>query len=198
MKKQCSICGKYKKLKKFVTDIRYKYGVQGICKKCQQGNRRTPLGKISALFNAQTGKSKKRKHPAPDYTKQELIDWCLGQPLYHELHEAWAASGYSSSLAPSCDRKNNYKPYTLDNLQLVTWGENNQSGYADRKSGKYIARNITPVSQYTKEGVFVKHFVSAAEAARQTSTSGSDVTQCCKNKLKSAGGFTWKYKRRKI
>ena len=49
-----------------------------------------------------------------------------------------------------------------------------------------------PIIQLTKSGEFIKEWPSLNEAARQLGI--SNICQCCKGRLKSAGGFVWRYK----
>ena len=49
------------------------------------------------------------------------------------------------------------------------------------------------VIQYTKDYVFVAEYESAKEAERQTGIWQSNISLCCKGKVKSAGGFIWRY-----
>ena len=51
-----------------------------------------------------------------------------------------------------------------------------------------------PVDQYTLDGEFIKSYPSAKVAGEETSANRSYITQCCKGKQKSAGGFLWVYK----
>lgn len=52
-----------------------------------------------------------------------------------------------------------------------------------------------PVCQYTKDGEFVQEFPSATDAADYFGKKlCSDITNCCKKKLKTAYGFIWRYK----
>lgn len=51
-----------------------------------------------------------------------------------------------------------------------------------------------PVSQYTLGGVFIADFPSAKAASEQVIRANrSYITQCCKQKRRSAGGFLWCY-----
>ena len=50
-----------------------------------------------------------------------------------------------------------------------------------------------PVRQYTNEGVFVAEYVSLKEAEQKTKVHSQHISNCCKGKRKSAGGFIWKY-----
>lgn len=53
-------------------------------------------------------------------------------------------------------------------------------------------RSIT-ILQFAKSGEFVKEWPSAYEAQRQLGIWQSSICQCCNGRLKSAGGFVWRY-----
>lgn len=53
---------------------------------------------------------------------------------------------------------------------------------------------IKPVLQYTKKGEFINEFEGVSEAYRQTGIQRQDIGKVCSGKLKSAGGFIWKFK----
>lgn len=46
----------------------------------------------------------------------------------------WEDSGYNTYLAPSLGRINEREGYSFDNLKLVTWVENLNSGFKDRQN----------------------------------------------------------------
>jgi len=50
-----------------------------------------------------------------------------------------------------------------------------------------------PVWQLEMNGRFVKKFASQQEASRATGIDDSHIAKCCKKKLKSTGGFKWRY-----
>lgn len=58
----------------------------------------------------------------------------------------------------------------------------------ERKRKKSI-----PVAQYTEEGELIAIFYGAREASRQTGIYSSSINACCRGKLKTSGGFIWKY-----
>lgn len=62
--------------------------------------------------------------------------------------------------------------------------------YKSRQGGKI------PVLQYTKNNMFIKEWESAAKAARELNLDSSTICKCLKGKLKTHGGFIWKYKER--
>lgn len=53
-----------------------------------------------------------------------------------------------------------------------------------------------PIIQYDLEGNFIKEWSSMSEVQRELKIDKSQISGCCKNKLrnKTAGGFIWKYK----
>lgn len=53
--------------------------------------------------------------------------------------------------------------------------------------------NSKGVVQQTKQGVFVASYGSVCEAERVTGIRNANIVQCCKGKLKTAGGFVWVY-----
>ena len=50
------------------------------------------------------------------------------------------------------------------------------------------------VLQYDKEGNFIAEYPSLNEAGKQTGSHPSGITQACRGKRKTSGGFIWKYK----
>ena len=64
-----------------------------------------------------------------------------------------------------------------------------------KKYGKIGGKkNSIPILQFSKDGTFVKEWPSAHEAERQLGIFHSNICYCLKGRLKSAGGFVWRYK----
>ena len=53
-------------------------------------------------------------------------------------------------------------------------------------------RNIKTVIQYDLQGNYIKTWDSIKEAKKQLNIS-NHISECCKGKRKTAGGFVWKY-----
>jgi hypothetical protein len=142
MGKICSKCGENKSLSDFNKPNGYIYSY---CKKCNKevsrNYRRTKNGLIRLIYSNQKTASKKRGYDLPNYSFDSLKDWAFSQKIFHELYSDWLASGYNKYLTPSFDRKDDYKPYTLNNLQIMTWRENNLKGTLDVKRGVNNKRN---------------------------------------------------------
>jgi hypothetical protein len=131
----------------------------------------------------------------PDYTLGELREWCLNQKIFHELYALWKQNSYDRSLAPSCDRTDNSKGYSLERLRLMTWEENRANGHSDMRSGK-ITHGVHPqkaVYQRTFDGHLVNTYVSAADAQRITGIEQGNISLVCRGKRNHAGGYKWNF-----
>lgn len=192
-KKKCSKCKKLKVLSNFNKNNASKSGLQEHCKLCIKKNSQTKEGLITSIYSTQKRNSRTRNHPLPTYDKNTLKEWLLKHPLFDKLFNNWKNSGYATMLRPSVDRKKDDLPYTLGNVQLMTWGNNQYKAYADRRSGKTIT-NHKSVIQYTEDGVFVAEFASARQAGRMTKMKHQKISLTCRGLYKTAGGFRWKFK----
>lgn len=54
------------------------------------------------------------------------------------------------------------------------------------------------VIKYSKEGNFIAEYNTISDAARSNNVYGSNITKCCRGKIKSVGGYVYKYKDNKI
>lgn len=150
-------------------------------------------GLVTTTYNNQLRYSKIRKHPKPSYTKEELKQWFIGQPKFQDMYNNWIASGYDKWEKPSVDRIDDYLPYTIDNIQLMTWKENHKKGDYCQLNG-LNNKNSKSVLQYDTEGNFIKEYYSIAQAGRENNIFGSNISYACMGKFKTMGGFIWKYK----
>ena len=153
--------------------------------------RRTKEGLISQIYYNQKGHSKDRGHNVPSYSREELIEWAFSQTLFHVLYDNWKRLDFQKSYVPSVNRKNDYIGYTMDNIELMTWGENKAKGEYDKKKG-INNKNNKAVLKCDSNGYVLEEYYSISEALRVTGI--RHISECCKGKLKSAGGFKWKYK----
>lgn len=64
----------------------------------------------------------------------------------------------------------------------------------DQKLKDILIQDSKWVIQYDKEMNILFEYPSIRDAERKTRINRSNIIKCCKGKVKSAGGFIWKYK----
>ena len=96
---------------------------------------KTKTGLSYGIYARQLRSSKKRNHAEPTYSIEEFREWLYSQELFHRLYDNWKRLDYQKEYTPSIDRKTPSLSYTMSNIKLMTWNENNKKGYIDRKNG---------------------------------------------------------------
>lgn len=76
------------------------------------------------------------------------------------------------------------------NLRWVTQKENINNPLTIDKKSKNLSK---PIIQFSKDGKFIKKWDSALDAQRELGIKQSNICSCCKGKLKSTGGYIWRY-----
>ncbi len=192
--KNCLVCGVTQELSNYHKCTQNKDGRMNQCKQCSWLYRRSYKGKIGVMYSSQIFNSKKRLHKAPTYSLEEFTTW-LEASGYVGMYDQWKKSNYEKRGAPSADRIDDKLPYSLSNLRLITWGENNDKAHADFISGKLYNKH-TPVRQLTKEGHLIAVHVSQLAAERATGVLQGNIGTICRStssRRKTAGGFKWEY-----
>lgn len=88
----------------------------------------------------------------------------------------------------------------VENLEWMTSSENTRHSFDSlgRRSGRFGKRGgKCPWSKcilQIKNGKIVGKFWGCQEAFRKTGVNFRHINECCNGKLKTAGGFVWKYK----
>ena len=65
----------------------------------------------------------------------------------------------------------------------------------ETKSKMSKSSHSKPVLQYSKEGELIAEYLSTKEAERLTGCYHGHICKCCKGRLKTCGGFIWRYKK---
>lgn len=148
---------------------------------------------FKARYRGMKSSSKKRGHPEPNFTFEAFIEWLKKQPNLTQLWQDYQNSNHDRDFAPSCDRLDDSLPYSLGNIRLTTWKENNLKAQADNKAGK-ISAGIPkrPVIAQFPDGS-TQEYISAAEAGRMTGTEKNNIGRACRTGIR-ANGIHWSYK----
>lgn len=192
--KVCTRCEVNKDLLDFSKNSSSYDGYNTWCKVCYKEYSRAKPNVINIIYNMQVKNSKDIFHLPPTYTKQEFYDWLIDDWLFNLLYDNWSNCGHIKDMKPSIDRIDDYKGYSFNNVQVMTWLENNNKYRRDKKNGISNQNNIAVV-QLDKIGNIINEFHSISEAHRITNISRVSIGRCCDNKygFKSAGGYIWKY-----
>lgn len=97
----------------------------------------------------------------------------------------------------------NPKNNTVENLEWCTQEYNikyyyERHPYTERSqninySDKYGKRIDLRVNQFTKDGKFVKRWENSRQIKSKNGWSDWSISECCRNKRKTAYGFIWQY-----
>ena len=165
-----------------------------VCRTCRGIKKlivsRTKEGLANKIWAGQYQRSKRFDYEL-GYSARQLTKYLLGLTLYHTLYAAWEQANYDKWLIPSIDRIDNYKGYTFDNINLMTWRQNKDKFHSDRKNG-ISPKAVQPVAQVTKEGNILSVYHSSREAERKTGIDHSSILRVCEGKQHLAVGTNWK------
>lgn len=172
-----------------------KDGYGSWCKECfseyMKKRSFTKRGLITKIYTDQRKSCIARNHEMPKYSLDELYSWVISRDNFEELYNALVKSGHIKKLVPSIDRLNDYEGYNFNNIQLITWEENNKKRHSDVKNGINNKQNKT-VLQYDINGNFINEYHSTEDARRKTGI--NNISTVCRGKFVLAGGFMWFYK----
>ena len=184
--KICSTCKQFKPLSDFNKRSVSSDGHALMCRKCthilQRKFHESKEGIVSRIYCTQKRKSKLRGHKPPTYTKNEFREWLFNQDNFEKLYKEWVDNDYATNYTLSCDRINNTKQYSLDNIKLTSWQINNKNGCKSRM------KKVHKIDNECGE-----IFNSIKEARLKTGINRSSIGNCCNGKTKTAGGFEWKF-----
>lgn len=158
--------------------------------------RRSKKGILNTLYWHHVSRCIAKNKELPTYTKSELRDWLFSHPDFKILYKNWIDSGYDKNKSLSINRKNNSLSYSLDNIELITWGEHTKKTTESMILGDIISGHphIAVIGENKLNGEIIE-FISISDAARSLNISKVHISSCCNNKdRKSAGGFIWRFK----
>lgn len=197
--KKCTTCNQEKTINDFHKD---RYSVSGLtfrCKECElirsKIYKKTEDGLISVIYSNQKSNARKREMELPNYTKLELKEWLYSNG-FKLIYDSWKKSNYNTRLVPSCDRIDDYKSYTLENIRIVTWDENNRRYYSDAMSGKNT-KNTKSIIGINNISGDQKRFYSLSQASRELNINRCGISNNLIGKTNSSGGYSWNYENQK-
>jgi len=194
--KNCSKCRELKPPSEFYANKLSPDGQRPECINCgieiKLRYKKTRTGLISLRYNSQKSTSRKRGHLPPDYSLSEFVSWSINREDFNKVFNKWVKGGYKTTDSPSPDRIDDCKPYTLGNLQWITWCENKEKSYIGRKNGVNY-KNLREVVKMNLDGTFVSTYYSLAYAGRVNDVHATNILAACKRNNRTCAGYRWMY-----
>ena len=134
----------------------------------------TPMGRALHLLSAYNRLDKKYNRGEGDLTAKWIVDNIFSKQCVHCGESDWRKIG--------CNRIDNSKPHTMDNVEPCCKECN------DRLAGKEQKQ----VYQYTLNGELVMVWEGVGEAGRNGFNQGN-VSQCCHGKRYKYKGYKWSF-----
>lgn len=174
-------------------------------KQYRQDAKRTHEGWYSKIYRAMRTRNRKKFDLELPFTKDEFIKWIEDNyyDKFVKLFQDYVDSDCDKYLCPSIDRIDDYKSYTFDNMQLITWKENDIKGTNGVKNKiscaevgkKYCSKTVL---QYDIKNNLLMIFSSTHEAERVTGIDSSLIAKACRG-FENGGtgyakGYIWNYK----
>lgn len=83
---------------------------------------------------------------------------------------------------------------TNNNVENLEWCDTKYNINYGTRIERQKVKLSKPVLQFTLNGQFVAEYPSIIEAYRQIGIYQQSISECCKGKRKSAGGYIWRFK----
>lgn len=145
--------------------------------------RRTPMGKAINLLCRYNEEDEKRRGCKGDITAQWIVDNIFTKPCAHCGESDWTKIG--------CNRLDNSKPHTIDNVEPCCRKCNAKLRGEDVK--KERSKTVYQYDKITKELLGVYENAEIAEKNIK-GVYQSNISKCCLGKLKTTGGYIFSYK----
>lgn len=87
-------------------------------------------------------------------------------------------------------KENANNPITIEKNRRSQTGKK-MSAESSRKKSEAMPKKA--VIQYSKDGKIITRFSSISDASKATRADTGSISNCCKGRIKTAGGYIWRY-----
>jgi len=109
-----------------ISAIKYEKGVNGYLMRMYRNMKSRVTGVQKLKFHLYQGKE--------ILPKEEFYSWAKSSEKFYQLFSQYVESGRDRKLAPSVDRIDSNKGYTIENMEWVTHSENSRRGATKKLS----------------------------------------------------------------
>lgn len=111
---------------------------------------RTLILFLRKMYLGQIHRSINRGHKLPNYTINEFFVRFIKDKKFIRTYKNWVTSNYKHDLVPSFDRINSSKPYTFDNVRLLTWQQNRKNHAVERSRSLQKSKGRKKITRLQK------------------------------------------------
>lgn len=156
------------------------------------------MGRVKSLGNDKTRKEKILKPIKNNYGYLNVV-LCNNEKRKMITIHRLVAEAFMENLdgKPLIDHINTIRDDNrVENLRYCTYKENSNNLETKNNLKKALKGiNSIPILQLNKEtGEIIREWTSAIEAEREYGIANGSIGKCCMGKLKSTGGYKWRYK----
>ena len=146
------------------------------------------LGNVKSLNYRHTGKERILKPLTDKYGYLFVTIYKNGKLKNYKIHRLVAKAFIPNPDGkPEVNHKDENKINNcVDNLEWMTSKENINYGTRNERISKLVL-------QFTKNGEFVKEWLSMHQIERELGFANSSISECCNEKRKTAYGYIWKF-----
>lgn len=165
-------------------------------KKYRQDNKGTLKYWLTQTYGRMKRDNKLKFNSDLPFSKEEFLLWVNKTDIL-EMLEKYKQSNFKKDLHPSIDRIDDYVGYNFDNIQLVTWKENNEKGRKCLKNKlqcSEMAKNKWSKKLVQKDlnGTILRFFNSTHDVTRKLGYDSSLIARACREN-KISKGYRWQY-----
>lgn len=154
------------------------------------------ISNLGQVRNVKTGKIRAQQNGDGGYKFVILHDSKGGRrPLTKGIHRLMAEAFIPNPDNKPCvnHKDENTSNNTLDNLEWVTYQENNVYGTRLERAAEAEFDKGKTVYRFTKSGELIDSFPSLSTAARFLGVHVAHISHCCLGERKSAYGYKWSF-----
>ena len=136
------------------------------------------------------------------YNKEDALNYeSLLIAMLDSVENGYNISAYDSNHYKKTEEHKNKisesmtgKTFTEEHRKHISESMNGHEVSEETKKKMAESKGVYGIIQYSKEGKLIAEYPSLMEPERQTGCKNENICPCCKGKLKSTGGYIWKYK----